>query len=454
MSTASLSDELHSLGDVRWVAGGAVSVPSNELDDLGPIALFLLRAFLLLAPIGMFKGFASLDALDPVQRFFFAAPAYGALILAPRRAIVRIPVSLSLSLLLVWMALSTMWSIDSAQTLYSLRQDLILAGALIITVGLLPVSETYRWFLNGLKLLLLIQIIAVMVDPAARASVEFGVVEEPWRGWLPSKNQLGRFAVLALASVLVLDKNTLSKLVWSAMAVVLIVGSGSATSLGAMFVVLLVVFWVRRYQRVGEDWGGVFILSSVFLGLILVILAFGSVALIVDALGRDLTFTGRTEVWEASIGLVDDSPWLGYGYEALWTGESSESIDLQREIGYRVAHAHNGALDLTLALGLTGLALFFGLFMSTLVLSLRHLRTSDYAAWAFMFLVLQLIFGAVEATYLGEWLGAMVLARLSLGKLSANRARAAEQDSDLRRVLAPTFAIDLDASRDDAASRG
>ncbi|MGI9624178.1 MAG: O-antigen ligase family protein, partial [Acidimicrobiales bacterium] len=401
MTSPSSTQSLPRDGDVRWVAGGTVTVPTAELDDLGPISLFLLRMFLLLAPIGMLKGFDTYDPLDGVQRFLFAAPAYAALVLAPRRAIVRIPVSLSLTLLLVWMGLSSLWSIDSAQTLYSLRQDLILAGGLVIAVGLLPVSETYRWFLNGLKLLLLIQIFAVIVDPAARASVEFGQVQDPWRGWMPSKNQLGRFGVLTLTSVLVLDKNLISRIVWSSLALVLIIGSSSATSLGATFVVLLVIFWIRRYQRVGEAWGGVFILASVFMGLIMVILAFASVALIVEALGRDLTFTGRTAVWEAALPLVDDAPWLGYGYEALWTGSTGTSVDLQREIGYGVAHAHNGALDVTLSLGVIGLLLFFGLFMSTLVLSLRHLRTSDYAAWVFMFLILQLIFGAVEATYLG-----------------------------------------------------
>ncbi|MGI9621479.1 MAG: hypothetical protein ACR2PK_01485, partial [Acidimicrobiales bacterium] len=74
-------------------------------------------------------------------------------------------------------------------------------------------------------------------------------------------------------------------------------------------------------------------------------------------------------------------------------------------------------------------------------------------AWVFLFLVLQLIFGAVESTYLGEWLGIMVLARLSLGKLAGARERRAEQDSDLRRILGPTFTLDLDAGRDSVSSR-
>lgn len=60
---------------------------------------------------------------------------------------------------------------------------------------------------------------------------------------------------------------------------------------------------------------------------------------IVDILGKKLTFTGRTIIWDKVIELIKDSPLLGYGYE-------STSIFISKMNNIYYTHAHNTLLDI------------------------------------------------------------------------------------------------------------
>jgi O-antigen ligase len=39
-------------------------------------------------------------------------------------------------------------------------------------------------------------------------------------------------------------------------------------------------------------------------------------------LGKDATLTGRTKIWAAVMREIEDRPWLGYGYQAVWGDKS------------------------------------------------------------------------------------------------------------------------------------
>ena len=435
----------------RLLGGGANSEVSAsteaELRDLGIVPVFLLRLFLIIAPTGMFYGLWELGNGGIYQQTVYALPAIAALLVAPRRAILRIPVSVSLFLLLGWMSLSYMWTIDVAQTQFQVRQQIALCLAVVIAVGLLPLEESFRWFLRGVKLLLLISLFATIFDSGTRVSIEFGSVLSAWEAWFPSKNNLGRFLAFALASILWLDRGTWSKILWSSIAIGLAVGANSATAVAAMFLLAAFAFWINRYRKLGDELTGVFAVVSVFLGLVAVIAGFAALAIIVDALGRDLTFTGRTEIWDGLLPFIEDRLWHGYGHDALWTLETSESRALSRAVGFPPAHAHNSVLNTMAGIGLVGLVLFFGLFISTLTAALRHLRTSVYAAWALTFCLLLLVFGSVESVFTTDWLPVTVMARLAMVKLSRARRVLEEQDTLLAEAIRPTLSIDLDADR-------
>ena len=168
-------------------------------------------------------------------------------------------------------------------------------------------------------------------------------------------------------------------------------------------------FWTHRYRKLGDELTGVFALVSVFVGLMAVIAAFVSLAVIVDALGRDLTFTGRTDIWDGVLPFIEDRLWYGYGHDALWTLETTESRALARAVGFPPAHAHNSVLNTLAGIGLPGLILYFGLFISTLTAALRHVRKSPIAAWVLSFCLLLLVFATVESVFVTDWLPVMTI---------------------------------------------
>jgi exopolysaccharide production protein ExoQ len=67
--------------------------------------------------------------------------------------------------------------------------------------------------------------------------------------------------------------------------------------------------------------------------------------LIVAALGRDLTLTGRTDIWEASARFVEASPWLGYGYYAFWLPDNGPAFWVREAVQWQVASAHSSWLE-------------------------------------------------------------------------------------------------------------
>ena len=74
----------------------------------------------------------------------------------------------------------------------------------------------------------------------------------------------------------------------------------------------------------------------------------------VEAMGRDTSFTGRTGLWDHLLRIADDS-WIGAGYESFWLGERVEN--LWRTYWWHPNQAHNGYLEIYLNLGSIGLGL-------------------------------------------------------------------------------------------------
>ncbi len=73
---------------------------------------------------------------------------------------------------------------------------------------------------------------------------------------------------------------------------------------------------------------------------------------VVQSLGRDPTFTGRTAIWSAAVA-VSENPLLGSGFESFWTMDRMQKVfDLS---GQHIQEAHNGYLEIYLNLGWIGL---------------------------------------------------------------------------------------------------
>jgi O-antigen ligase len=109
---------------------------------------------------------------------------------------------------------------------------------------------------------------------------------------------------------------------------------------------------------------------------------------ILEALGKDPSLTGRTEIWDSLLRRVGERPWTGFGYSAFWGKDSVPADWVRKETGWLVPSAHNGWVDLLIQLGWPGAILTGILIGSTTVITV--LRSAGAGAregwWALGFL--------------------------------------------------------------------
>ncbi|GAB2553375.1 O-antigen ligase family protein [Spirosoma aerophilum] len=259
----------------------------------------------------------------------------------------------------------------------------------------------------------LLKLTALALSLAAIGSLLFGFIlpeqgimhdESPelqgaWCGLFTHKNSLGQVmlgnAIINLA--LWRLKNVKLALVGLLLAVVLIILSRSTTSL----ILLSIAFTFPLLQR--------FLHSPVKIQYIAFILIFSLVIalaivdtsaenIIVKLTGKDLTFTGRVDLWDMVVKSMSEKPLTGYGYGAFWLGEVGESGKINSVLDLTYDTAHNGYLDMMLDLGIIGLLLFLITFLTYLVSFFTNFfiqRKEEYY-WGFTFLFIQLVYNFFE----------------------------------------------------------
>jgi O-antigen ligase len=86
----------------------------------------------------------------------------------------------------------------------------------------------------------------------------------------------------------------------------------------------------------------------------------GGAGAVTGALGRTSDFSGRTEIWAASLASADNQ-WIGTGFESFWNKNNPKVVRILAREGYAgismLNSAHDGYLQIYLDLGLIGLSL-------------------------------------------------------------------------------------------------
>lgn len=151
------------------------------------------------------------------------------------------------------------------------------------------------------------------------------------------------------------NKLTLSSFVITAVSFATVILAFSATSVIGMtvFILFLLLALINKMPNFLNIITYLAINIAYFFGVIILRLQEAFAFIIVDMLGRDLTFTGRTKIWDCALAAFAKSPVFGVGEI-----ENQASRDL---IG--ATHAHNYYLDLLYKSGLPGFLIFFAILI-------------------------------------------------------------------------------------------
>lgn len=178
-------------------------------------------------------------------------------------------------------------------------------------------------------------------------------------------------------------------------AIYLLYISDSKTSL-ACFVLVGTLLVLMLATRVAENRRllGICVVGVIASCAAVLFLGFGSGAL--EAMGRDPTLTGRTEVWKLVLQFAAN-PFVGAGYESFWMGKRLVDITA---INGGINQAHNGYIEIYLNLGWAGLGILLTILVSSLFSAVSHLRArDDLAALGIAYMTIAVIFNFTEAAF-------------------------------------------------------
>jgi O-antigen ligase len=347
--------------------------------------------------------------------------ALGAVLLAPRRLIMEFPVSLSILGVVAICIASVTWSIDPAVTEANFRAALPATLGVVIVGGLMTLRDLADGFLWTIRIVVAITVVALILVPESRSRLESatGADYAGWHGFFISKNNMAEFLVVAIPTILIFHRPGIVKWLTLGVIGVLLAGSTSATGISAAFFVVAALVWLRTYHnqaKADTRDSTLMFLVSVMAAVAITAVVVSSIATITSLYGKDPSFTGRTQIWEASLETLLERPWLGYGYGALFWQDtiSPETIEIWRQVGFRAAHAHNGALDVALQVGLIGLAVFLLLWGSTLWAGWRAVFTyPELGIWIVCIISANLLMSLTEDMFFG-WLAVFGLLKMLL----------------------------------------
>jgi exopolysaccharide production protein ExoQ len=330
---------------------------------LSKIVFCLYVIFMLVGASGPFQDYDSADRADSNtinQVVDSVLPLVALICLLPKR---RAAVSLLrqekyLVIFMGWCVLTVLWS---GFPLKSATACIRLIGSAIVVLSFLlnteSSSEALKYVRGILALYIPISLLAVVFVPGA-----IQTDSDAWRGLAPHKNTLGEislFSSILWAAAIPAASGIIKKAsAWLLLggSLLLLWGSHSATSLVTLLGVTAVTLCIFLSRK----------LLPMALAPTVACCAMGVLMLwifdpgaMIGSLGRDTTFTGRTDIWAAMIDEIREHPVAGFGFGAFWIDDnpSVQSLYDDPALSWRPESGHEGYLDLLNETGAVGLAL-------------------------------------------------------------------------------------------------
>lgn len=293
--------------------------------------------------------------------------------------------------------LSALWSDAAAATFRYGGQFLLTAFLGVLLARLIPPRRFMILFMVSMFLFCIGCIIFGRQGMSAEGPVLIGLTG--------SKNQMGYASQLlmlsALGVLLLKDVSGWLRLMALAamplgIAVLLGVHSATALLMAVGGVALLAGLWFSERMTPGGRLATLLGVGIMIVPLLLLIPE-GIQAwdhFLYDTLDKDPTLTGRTFLWARADDLIARRPFLGYGYQAIWMGDSTDTIALQRMTGItdgRTFHFHHQFRQIAVDTGLVGLTAFCGALIAVALNGFRQLLLHPAVPTSFFFIIFSLM---------------------------------------------------------------
>ena len=324
--------------------------------------------------------------------------------------------------LLVFLGLATLSILWSAFPAITGARDYRLYAIFFICFGFgvtkWDESKFERTIRPGLMFIMVGSIIYYFLSPddALMDAVVNGHVQMEllgaWKGISMHKNTLGAISSVAVIfyfhAVISRSGSRIPSLLGLVFSIICLLKSKSSTSLfAAIFAIAIITLILksptvkrRRTIRVFS-----FVLMVMFLvyslGVLNIVPGLSAIVEpIVAMTGKDMTFSGRTYIWDIMKEEITKHPYLGAGYASFWLGSDplAPSAVFMKRLFFDPSESHNGYLDIINELGLVGALALIGYIVTFLRQSVYLLPYNRQKAALFIGLLFaQLIANMSEA---------------------------------------------------------
>ena len=299
--------------------------------------------------------------------------------------------------LFIYMLLSVLWSNFPGITI---RRSIRSIGAFVMVLVIL----TERDPLNAVRTLL--RRLYMVHIPLSIAAIKYfrniGVaytwngVEEMWIGLAVHKNNLGQVAMCSglVSTWQVIQNWSKKKLTLDLLLLVLTLwvlkGSKNSHSSTAIlgFIAGVVLLFALQFLKKRVAQAKRTILVGILTAIVatpFVYAAFEAfdttpVQIVLQATGRDMTFTGRTGLWKDVLFNAEKTPVLGVGFGAFWVGHIGYAMYPLENWSrvtpeWRPNEGHNGYIDVYIDLGIVGVVLVLIVIVSAFSGALNDLQS-------------------------------------------------------------------------------
>ena len=353
---------------------------------------------------------------SPIDRaFFILLIVIGCIILARRKINWQMLVknNMGLFLLLLYGGMSIVWS---DYPVVSLKRWIKGFGNIIIVLIVIteydPVEAIKVLYKRCTYILIPLSIVFIKYFSTLGRIYNRWTGEPQYTGVTTSKNELGMICFIFgifffwnliekfnKSQIFTSKKEILIEIIFFAMIIYLLKLSNSATSmlcfaLGIFILLALRINFIKR----NINYIGLYIIISIFIFLMLEV-SFDITQKIIYLAGRDITLTGRTEIWSEVIRMTTN-PILGTGYESFWLGSRAQI--LWDKYYWHPNQSHNGYIEIYINLGLLGLFFLLGfIFTSYRNISKGLVFNANFGSLRITYFFVVLIYNITEATFKG-----------------------------------------------------
>ena len=255
---------------------------------------------------------------------------------------------------LLWAMLSVTWSDSPGSTLHGVAALIPIFLTAALMVGCLGAQQAARATIYAGIGIAIASIFYALLVPSygvhQHADTSQSVHAGLWRGVYLHKNHLGQTAAMFAAATLLCGARVIRSVFIRACVVglwvLIIVKAGSASSMVMFPLTVGLVFVFVTFGPMQKAF-------ALFAMPLVAIIGFISFSMVLEALGRDMTFSGRTIIWDLAAQELGSRFIQGYGFMSPTYGNFV--FELSRRAFVR--DPHNMYLDVILALGVIGLVL-------------------------------------------------------------------------------------------------